>query len=56
MNAQKPVKVDGPKPVNVTGPIEPNIFDMTMDDNIDDYMNDVEAVIIDERNKKKLKK
>ena len=56
MNTQKTVtKVDGPKPVNVTGPIGSNIFDMTMDDNMDDYMNDVEAVII-ERNKKKLKK
>ena len=34
----------------------PPIFDMTMDDNRDDYINDVEAVINEEENKKKFKK
>ena len=44
-NAQKPVNVDGPKPVNVTEPKGPTIFDLTIDDKMDDYMNDVEEVI-----------
>ena len=53
-NTEKPVtKVDGPKPVSITGQIEENIFDMTMDDDMDDYITDIEAVIIDEKNKKK---
>ena len=34
----------------------PPIFDMTMDDNMDDYINDVEAVINEEENKKKFQK
>ena len=36
-NAQKPVKVDGPNPVNVTEPKGPTIFDLTIDDKMDDY-------------------